>query len=164
MTGTNKTYGTQAEKAVCSLKDGQITGGLKLASLTSKSVNANPNISPRVLDNLENGGSNELCVVWKDKNFDPAERAFYYARVLEMPTCRWSTMACEAAGVNPFASTKTCNRQAAKANARAIKTGEIDSGQTPFNNCCLTEENDSFIERAIQERAWTSPIWYAPKD
>ena len=40
--------------------------------------------------------------------------------------------------------------------------GEIESGETPFSNCCLTEQNDPFMERTIQERAWTSPIWYAP--
>ena len=37
--------------------------------------------------------------MWTDPEFDPASAAFYYARVLEVPTCRWSTRACNARGV-----------------------------------------------------------------
>ena len=34
-------------------------------------------------------GTSELSTIWTDPDFDPAERAFYYVRVLEIPTPRW---------------------------------------------------------------------------
>jgi hypothetical protein len=36
-------------------------------------------------------GSSELGAVWSDPDFDPAQKAFYYARIIEIPTPRWST-------------------------------------------------------------------------
>jgi hypothetical protein len=92
-------------------------------------------------------GAAELCAVWEDPDFDPATRAFYYARVLENPTCRWSTWLCRAAGVDPLAA--DCETQAAEAGS-------------PYEVCCWDEESDAFMQPVVQERAWTSPIWYRP--
>jgi hypothetical protein len=81
-------------------------------------------------------GAARLCAVWRDPDFDPQQRAFYYARVLENPTCRWSQHLCVAAGVD-------CS-----------KPGSVGPG---FAGCCSASNR-----KAIQERAWTSPVWYAP--
>ncbi|MEW6268992.1 MAG: DUF3604 domain-containing protein [Thermodesulfobacteriota bacterium] len=81
-------------------------------------------------------GADELCAVWTDPEFDPAVRAFWYARVLENPTCRWSTRAC---------------------NAARVRCGGDASVAPGFEGCC-----DERYPRAVQERAWTSPVWYAP--
>ena len=46
-------------------------------------------------------GATQLRVLWQDPDFDASERAFYYARVLENPTCRWSTWDALREGVPP---------------------------------------------------------------
>jgi len=63
-----------------------------------------------------------LQAYWKDPDFDPAERAFYYVRVLEIPTPRWTTIDAKVFGV----------------------------------------ERPEDVPASIQERAYTSPIWYNP--
>ncbi len=46
-------------------------------------------------------GDDELKAWWTDPEFDPDHPAFYYVRVLENPTCRWSTWDALRTGVNP---------------------------------------------------------------
>jgi len=44
-------------------------------------------------------GAAELIGVWKDPDFDPAQRAFYYGRVIEIPTPRWTAYDAKKFGV-----------------------------------------------------------------
>ncbi len=83
------------------------------------------------------GGADSLCTVWEDPEFDPGERAFYYARILEDPVCRWSTRLC---------------------NAQHVDCADPGSVPADFATCC-----DPRFPKTIQERAWTSPIWYRPE-
>jgi len=46
-------------------------------------------------------GDAQLSALWSDPDFDSGTRAFYYARVIENPTCRWSTWDAIRAGVEP---------------------------------------------------------------
>jgi hypothetical protein len=67
-------------------------------------------------------GAPFLQTFWTDKEFDPAKPAFYYVRVIEIPTPRWTTFDAKVFGVN------------------IPKGAPVD----------------------VQERAYTSPIWYSP--
>ena len=69
-----------------------------------------------------NIGDALMLAYWQDPGFDPDQRAFYYVRVLEIPTPRWTTYDAAFFGV------------------------ELPKDIEPFH----------------QERAYTSPIWYAP--
>ncbi len=46
-------------------------------------------------------GASQLAAVWTDPDFDPRREAFYYARVIEIPTPRWSTYDAVKLGVEP---------------------------------------------------------------
>ena len=89
-------------------------------------------------------GANELCTVWTDPDFNPNHPAFYYARVIENPACRYTTFRCLSYGINPF----HYDEEGEPACPTASPGGET---------CCNPD-----LQPAIQERAWTSPIWYSP--
>jgi hypothetical protein len=67
-------------------------------------------------------GAPELIGVWQDPDFDSDQLAFYYARVLEIPTPRWTAY-------------------------EALRFGIDMPDEVPMT---------------VQERAYTSPIWYTP--
>ena len=67
-------------------------------------------------------GAVKLSATWRDPKFDPTEKAFYYVRVLEIPTPRW----------------------------------------TAFDEVKFGIKMDEEVTRILQERAYSSPIWYTP--
>ncbi len=92
-------------------------------------------------------GFSELCEVWTDPDFDPTESAFYYARVFENPACRYTTFNCvNNIGINPFDYDDIPEPE--PECPTATPGGEI---------CC-----NPALKPVMQERAWTSPIWYTP--
>jgi len=68
-------------------------------------------------------GESQLATVWQDPDFSANERAFYYVRVLEIPTPRW----------------------------------------TAYDAAFYGTELPKTVPAEIQERAYTSPIWYSPR-
>jgi hypothetical protein len=46
-------------------------------------------------------GATQLRATWTDPQFDPSQAAFYYVRVLENPSCRWSTWDAIRLGIEP---------------------------------------------------------------
>ncbi|MCZ6771235.1 MAG: DUF3604 domain-containing protein [Proteobacteria bacterium] len=67
-------------------------------------------------------GAAVMAGYWQDPDFDPEENAFYYVRVLEIPTPRWTT----------------------------------------YDAAFFSIARPESVPATIQERAYTSPIWYTP--
>ena len=67
-------------------------------------------------------GAPELITVWRDPSFDPTQRAFYYARAIQIPTPRWTAY-----------------------DAKRFRVDMPDD-----------------VKMLVQERAYTSPVWYTP--
>ena len=80
-------------------------------------------------------GAAARCGVWRDVDFDASVPAAYYARVMEEPSCRWSRRVC---------------------NAARVDCATVAMG-SPLAACC-----NGTLPDTIEERAWTSPVWYLP--
>ena len=65
-------------------------------------------------------GESEFNFLWEDTSFNQDQASFYYVRILENPTCRWST----------------------------------------YDALRLGVERRADVPATVQERAWSSPIWY----
>ena len=65
--------------------------GLKLDPATSRCPSNGAGVNMATCEPDRFKGDVELKTVWKDPEYNPKQRAFYYVRVLENPSCRWST-------------------------------------------------------------------------
>ena len=111
---------------------------------------------------LRGDGFSDLCEVWRDDDFDPTERAYYYARVIENPSCRWTTYQCLARDCeNPTTTMDdVCCDPAVGLNVgpcEAVDCADPDRLPPADARCCAPR-----VEPVIQERTWTSPIWFTP--
>ncbi len=84
----------------------------------------------RVTCETSGDGAEELCTVWTDPEFDPKQPAFYYARVLENPTCSWRQYDCNAV---------------------------IASGKKQPANCSDDKWDKTIQERAMSSPIWYTP-------
>jgi hypothetical protein len=96
--------------------------GGKVDAVTRRCPDNGATVDPGTCEFSRDKGAGQLQSAWSDPEFEPSRHAFYYARVIENPTCRWSTWDAIRAGVAP----------------------------------------NPKLPRTIQERAYTSPIWFVP--
>ena len=67
-------------------------------------------------------GASDLKATWTDPDFDSAEDAFYYARVVQNPTCRWTTYDSLRLGLAPLADSHTTVSEMAWGSPVWVKT------------------------------------------
>ncbi len=118
--GSHPTFVVLAAKDEANLSAIHIVKGSLVAGEVQNRLVVLPAANPDI-------GAPVLCRTWSDTEYDPTAPAFYYARVLEVPTPRWSHYDCER-------DPETCD-----------------------------ELGRDRLDIDIQERAWTSPIWYLPQ-
>jgi hypothetical protein len=75
--------------------------GGKVDPSTRRCSDNGASVDPNTCEISQDKGAGQLQGVWVDPDFDPRQHAFYYARVLENPTCRWSTWDAIRANVAP---------------------------------------------------------------
>ncbi|MFK8019298.1 MAG: DUF3604 domain-containing protein [Pseudomonadales bacterium] len=97
------------------------------------SVDNGATVNLETCETSGNGRAN-LCTVWQDPEFDPKQSSYYYTRALENPSCRWSQRIC---------------------NANQVDCSVPETMGEGLEACCKSTHRPS-----IQERAWSSPIWY----
>ena len=113
---------TQAQESTEMVYDVACSDGLTVDSDTHRCPDNGARVDLTDCAISQTLGDAEMNAVWQDPEFDPSRSAMYYVRVLENPTCRWSTW------------------------------DAVRAGRPPRPD----------LHATIQERAWTSPIWYQP--
>lgn len=95
-----------------------------------------------------------LCAIWQDESFDADASAYWYARVREVPSCRWSAWMCNVEAQADCSLLDPANGMFPE-----------DSGMRGYEGCCAVQgEPGSFTGEnffnTLEQRAWASPIWY----
>ena len=89
--------GRSFEKVV----DVACSDGGKVDSQTQRCPDNGAHVNLSTCEASQDKGDAQIQGRWSDPEFDATQSAFYYARVLENPTCRWSTWDAIRAGVEP---------------------------------------------------------------
>jgi len=161
--GTASQSGTQLQRIQIIKGWVDNTGAQQEQVFDVAGTNNDAYVDPQSCDAIGEGASS-LCAMFDDPDFDPDQPAFYYARVLENPSCRWSARACQSVNLNPFDSA-ACTTEL---NQLPEGTPEEVARKQTLSACCSmvpgpnANPANAEIPATIQERAWSSPIWYRP--